>query len=65
MADRHRALPPVHWRAFASAHRGLSSSSTSSPSEGLQSIGGLELVDNHSSLQESNDVMLRHLNGPH
>ena len=31
-----------------------SSSSTSSPSKGLQSIGGLELVDNHSSHQESN-----------
>jgi hypothetical protein len=33
-----------------------SSSSTSSPSEGLQSIGGLKLVDNHSSHQESNEA---------
>ncbi|WVZ93697.1 hypothetical protein U9M48_039658 [Paspalum notatum var. saurae] len=33
-----------------------SSSSTSSPSEGLQSIGSLELVDNHSSHQESNET---------
>ncbi|WVZ58662.1 hypothetical protein U9M48_008905 [Paspalum notatum var. saurae] len=30
--------------------------SPSSPSEGLQSIGGLELVDNHSSHQESNEA---------
>ncbi|WVZ98098.1 hypothetical protein U9M48_043577, partial [Paspalum notatum var. saurae] len=33
-----------------------SSSSTSSPSEGFQSIGGFEFVDNHSSHQESNET---------
>ncbi|WVZ97214.1 hypothetical protein U9M48_042764 [Paspalum notatum var. saurae] len=33
-----------------------SSSSTSNLSEGLQSIGGLDLVDNHSSHQESNEA---------
>jgi ribosomal protein S27AE len=41
-----------------------SSSSTSSPSEGLQSIGGLELVDNHSSHQESNEAGPLALNLP-
>ncbi|WVZ76259.1 hypothetical protein U9M48_024247 [Paspalum notatum var. saurae] len=41
-----------------------SSSSISSPSEGLQSIGGLELVDNHSSYQESNEADPLALNLP-
>ncbi|WVZ52544.1 hypothetical protein U9M48_003592 [Paspalum notatum var. saurae] len=41
-----------------------SSSSTSSPSEGLQSIGGLELIDNHSSHQESNETGPLALNLP-
>ncbi|WVZ97308.1 hypothetical protein U9M48_042856 [Paspalum notatum var. saurae] len=44
--------------------RSMSSSSTASPSEGLQSIGGLELVDNHSSHQESNEAGSLALNLP-
>ncbi|WVZ75808.1 hypothetical protein U9M48_023839 [Paspalum notatum var. saurae] len=55
MADRRRALPPVHWRTFASVHRGLRLLY-------LQSIGGPPVhrrtctVDNHSSHQESNEA---------
>ena len=66
VADPPLRVPSFHGRPTPSIACGplegfclspsRSSSSTSSPSEGLQSIGGLELVDNHSSHQENNEA---------
>ena len=56
MADRRRALPPVHWRPFASVHRGL---------HHLPPVHRRTCtIDNHSSYQESNEAVPLALNLP-